>query len=90
LVLFWFLTEVNVPNVLHSSQADRSFSDLTQYPIFPWVVADVGSSELDLEHPETFRDLSKPIGALNPVRLERLRVGGVMTIGNKGNGYVCR
>lgn len=29
----------------------------------------------DLENPETFRDLSKPVGALNPERLERMKVG---------------
>jgi hypothetical protein len=28
----------------------------------------------DLEKPETFRDLSKPIGALNRERLERMKV----------------
>ena len=42
--------------------ADRSFNDLTQYPVFPWVVADYTSAVLDLESPDTFRDLSKPIG----------------------------
>ncbi|GBG27020.1 Guanine nucleotide-binding protein subunit beta-1 [Hondaea fermentalgiana] len=49
--------------------ADRSVADLTQYPVFPWVIADYTSKELDLSRPETFRDLSKPIGALNPDRL---------------------
>lgn len=29
---------------------------------------------IDLTNPETFRDLSKPIGALNKERLERLLV----------------
>ncbi|XP_038068746.1 protein FAN-like isoform X2 [Patiria miniata] len=56
-----------------NSQADRSFNDLTQYPVFPWVIADYISEELDLTNPETFRDLSKPIGALNPQRLERFK-----------------
>eukprot|EP00037_Helgoeca_nana_P008461 m.75409 g.75409 ORF g.75409 m.75409 type:complete len:965 (+) comp18956_c0_seq1:4339-7233(+) len=49
--------------------ADRSFNDLTQYPVFPWVVADYTSKTLDLENPATFRDLTKPIGALNDDRL---------------------
>ncbi|CAK1544164.1 unnamed protein product [Leptosia nina] len=52
--------------------ADRSQNDLTQYPVFPWVVADYTSESLDLEDPESFRDLSKPMGALNPDRLEKL------------------
>mmetsp|Transcript_31055 Transcript_31055/g.81324 ORF Transcript_31055/g.81324 Transcript_31055/m.81324 type:complete len:943 (+) Transcript_31055:114-2942(+) len=49
--------------------ADRSFNDLTQYPVFPWVISDYSSKTLDLEDPKTFRDLTKPIGALNPDRL---------------------
>ncbi|XP_045767552.1 protein FAN-like [Maniola jurtina] len=52
--------------------SDRSRNDLTQYPLFPWVVADYVSERLDLESAETFRDLSKPMGALNPDRLEKL------------------
>lgn len=45
-----------------NSAADRSFNDLTQYPVMPWVLADYKSAELDLDDPATFRDLSKPIG----------------------------
>lgn len=48
----------------------RSVCDLAQYPVFPWVLADYESEELDLQAQETFRDLGKPIGALNPTRLE--------------------
>lgn len=39
----------------------------------PWVVADYASPTLDLLDPATYRDLSKPIGALNPTRLEEFR-----------------
>jgi factor associated with neutral sphingomyelinase activation len=52
-----------------NSLADRSFNDLSQYPVFPWIIQDYTSKQLDLNDPNTFRDLSKPIGALN---LERL------------------
>ncbi|GAM22142.1 hypothetical protein SAMD00019534_053170 [Acytostelium subglobosum LB1] len=50
--------------------AGRSYNDLNQYPVFPWVIADYNSEQLDLNNPATYRDLSKPIGALNPTRLE--------------------
>jgi hypothetical protein len=34
-----------------NSMADRSFSDLTQYPVMPWIVQDYTSDVLgDLEH----------------------------------------
>eukprot|EP00180_Rhodochaete_pulchella_P002287 Plantae.Rhodophyta-Rhodochaete_pulchella.ctg346.p1 GENE.Plantae.Rhodophyta-Rhodochaete_pulchella.ctg346~~Plantae.Rhodophyta-Rhodochaete_pulchella.ctg346.p1 ORF type:complete len:1806 (-),score=204.04 Plantae.Rhodophyta-Rhodochaete_pulchella.ctg346:877-5754(-) len=42
--------------------AGRSYNDISQYPVFPWIICDYGSSELDLEDPRTFRDLSKPMG----------------------------
>ncbi len=47
--------------------ANRSFNDLTQYPVFPWVIADYKNSHIDFEKggPFVYRDLGKPIGALN-------------------------
>ncbi|NXF48487.1 NBEA protein, partial [Oceanites oceanicus] len=46
----------------------RTYNDLNQYPVFPWVLTNYESEELDLTLPGNFRDLSKPIGALNPKR----------------------
>ncbi|KPI88284.1 hypothetical protein ABL78_2646 [Leptomonas seymouri] len=43
--------------------AGRTLSDITQYPVFPWILSDYTSSELDLSNPATFRDLSLPMGA---------------------------
>ena len=44
-----------------------------QWPVFPWVLSDYRSRELDLADPGAFRDLSKPVGALTPARLAMLR-----------------
>ncbi|KIW04511.1 hypothetical protein, variant [Verruconis gallopava] len=52
--------------MLLNTMAGRSFNDLTQYPVFPWVLADYTSEELDLSNPKTFRDLSKPMGCQTP------------------------
>ncbi|KAL8128509.1 hypothetical protein V2J09_017664 [Rumex salicifolius] len=49
--------------------AGRSYNDITQYPIFPWILSDYNSEDLDLSNPDSYRDLSKPVGALNPDRL---------------------
>lgn len=46
--------------------AGRSYNDLSQYPIFPWILNDYKSSAIDLNNPATYRDLSKPVGVLNP------------------------
>mmetsp|Transcript_362 Transcript_362/g.1054 ORF Transcript_362/g.1054 Transcript_362/m.1054 type:complete len:1779 (-) Transcript_362:1128-6464(-) len=62
----------NFEYLMHlNTLAGRSFRDLTQYPVFPYVLADYESEELDLENPATFRDLSKAMGAQNPERLEK-------------------
>ncbi|XP_047071626.1 BEACH domain-containing protein B-like [Lolium rigidum] len=50
--------------------AGRSYNDLTQYPIFPWVLADYASENLDFNMSSTFRDLSKPVGALDEKRFK--------------------
>eukprot|EP01132_Coremiostelium_polycephalum_P008547 gene8547-10508_t len=50
--------------------AGRSYNDLNQYPVFPWIINDYTISKLDLSDPTIYRDLRKPIGALNPARLE--------------------
>ena len=56
------------------SLADRTFHDLTQYPVMPWIISDYTSETLDLSDRSIYRDLTKPIGALEPNRLKRLRV----------------
>jgi factor associated with neutral sphingomyelinase activation len=49
--------------------AGRSFNDLTQYPVFPWVISQYSEPTLDLLNKRSFRDLSRPIGALSAERL---------------------
>ncbi|KAL5727846.1 BEACH domain-containing protein C2 [Ranunculus cassubicifolius] len=53
--------------------AGRSYNDITQYPVFPWILADYTSKNLDLQNPSSYRDLSKPVGALNAKRLEKFQ-----------------
>ncbi|KAJ3680517.1 hypothetical protein LUZ60_016795 [Juncus effusus] len=63
---FEYLMELN-------TLAGRSYNDITQYPVFPWVLADYDSKALNLGDPATYRDLSKPVGALNPERLKKFQ-----------------
>ncbi|KAJ8676714.1 hypothetical protein QAD02_012501 [Eretmocerus hayati] len=53
--------------------AGRSYNDLMQYPIFPWILADYDNEELDLNDPATFRDFSRPMGAQSQDRLLQFR-----------------
>ncbi|SCU95991.1 LAFA_0G03620g1_1 [Lachancea sp. 'fantastica'] len=57
--------------IMLNTLAGRTFNDITQYPIFPWVIADYHSEELDLASPKTFRDLSKPMGAQSERRKDQ-------------------
>uniref|UniRef100_A0A4W6C760 WDFY family member 4 n=1 Tax=Lates calcarifer TaxID=8187 RepID=A0A4W6C760_LATCA len=59
-----FLFFLNFEYLMHlNTIAGRTYNDLMQYPVFPWVLADYQSETLDLLNPATFRDLSKPMGA---------------------------
>ncbi|EAX94530.1 Beige/BEACH domain containing protein [Trichomonas vaginalis G3] len=41
--------------------AGRSYNDVCQYPIFPWVIKDFDSQSLDLNAIDTYRDLTQRI-----------------------------
>jgi len=67
-----------------NSAAGRTFHDLSRYPVFPWVLNDYTSSKLDwklssiddregIRCNSMFRDLTKPIGALNEERLDQFK-----------------
>ncbi|KAF8412352.1 hypothetical protein HHK36_000314 [Tetracentron sinense] len=53
--------------------AGRSYNDITQYPVFPWILSDYSSRTLDLTNPSSYRDLSKPVGALNSDRMKKFQ-----------------
>eukprot|EP00002_Diphylleia_rotans_P005673 TRINITY_DN1484_c0_g1_i13.p1 TRINITY_DN1484_c0_g1~~TRINITY_DN1484_c0_g1_i13.p1 ORF type:complete len:2267 (+),score=363.12 TRINITY_DN1484_c0_g1_i13:49-6849(+) len=53
--------------------AGRTYNDLSQYPVFPWILTNFSSSSLDVNDASNYRDLSKPIGALEPKRLATFR-----------------
>ena len=39
--------------------AGRTYNDLNQYPVYPWVIVNYESTELDLTMASNYRDLSK-------------------------------
>lgn len=54
-------------------KASRTFNDPSQYPVFPWVIAkyDDDIDDFDISDEKNYRDLNKPMGALNPVKLAK-------------------
>ncbi|KAJ6464029.1 beach-domain-containing protein [Mycena sanguinolenta] len=67
----------------------RTPSDATQYPIFPWVLKDYTSTTLDLTNPDSYRDLTKPMGALTDARREaaEMRYTNLESVGEKPFHY---
>ncbi|XP_068790145.1 neurobeachin-like protein 2 isoform X3 [Struthio camelus] len=67
LVQKWVLREISNFEYLMqlNTIAGRTYNDLSQYPVFPWILRDYVSETLDLSNPAVFRDLSKPIGVAN-------------------------
>ncbi|CAH0483005.1 unnamed protein product [Peronospora belbahrii] len=63
---FEYLMALNV-------SAGRSYNDVSQYPVFPWVIKDYDSAELQLDDDNIYRDLRRPIGAQTPEATERAR-----------------
>ncbi|KAF5360312.1 hypothetical protein D9758_009126 [Tetrapyrgos nigripes] len=65
-----------------SNISGRTPSDATQYPVFrsykassdSWVLQDYQSQTLDLTDPKSYRDLTKPMGALTDARREAAEV----------------
>ncbi|KAL7045562.1 hypothetical protein ACKWTF_002261 [Chironomus riparius] len=71
----WVRGEIsNFQYLMHlNTLAGRSYNDLMQYPVFPWILADYESEDLDFLNPKTFRDFSKPMGAQSSERLEQFQ-----------------
>ena len=49
--------------------AGRTYKDLNQYPVFPWILRDYSSPDCDLTDSDSFRDLSKVCDQSEPRRL---------------------
>ena len=63
---FEYLMQVN-------SFAGRTYNDLEQYFVMPWVLKDYGAASIDLSDPESYRDFSWPIAAQNVERRTQFR-----------------
>lgn len=55
----WVRREIsNFEYLMHlNTLAGRSYNDLTQYPVFPWILKDYTSQTIDLTDENIYRDL---------------------------------
>lgn len=74
-IIITFLQKGEISNFQYlmylNTLAGRSYNDLMQYPVFPWILNDYESDVLDFSNPNIYRDFSKPMGAQCPQRLEQ-------------------
>ncbi|XP_054831083.1 lysosomal-trafficking regulator [Eublepharis macularius] len=61
---FEYLTHLN-------KHAGRSFNDLMQYPVFPFILSDYTNETLDLHDPTVYRNLVKPIAVQSKEKEDR-------------------
>ncbi|KAK9411799.1 lysosomal-trafficking regulator [Crotalus adamanteus] len=61
---FEYLTHLN-------KHAGRSFNDLMQYPVFPFILSDYTNETLDLNDPSVYRNLIKPIAVQSKEKEDR-------------------
>ncbi|NXC46503.1 LYST regulator, partial [Penelope pileata] len=61
---FEYLTHLN-------KHAGRSFNDLMQYPVFPFILSDYTNETLDLNEPSVYRNLVKPIAVQSKEKEDR-------------------
>ncbi|KAL4238058.1 hypothetical protein ACF0H5_002769 [Mactra antiquata] len=63
---FEYLTYLN-------KRAGRSFNDLMQYPIMPFILRDYTSPSIDLRDLSVYRDLSKPVSVQDPKNEQKFK-----------------
>lgn len=54
--------------------AQRSMNDLSKYPVFPWILSDYSSEEINLDDPNVYRRLDTPLGAYNSARFANIKI----------------
>jgi hypothetical protein len=68
--------------MLINRYSGRTYNDLSQFPVFPWVIANYDKACKSIgkefyKNQSNLRNLELPIGCLNPSRLEgyKIRMG---------------
>lgn len=68
--------------------ASRSRLDASQYPVMPWILTAYDLPHIALDDLSVYRDLSKPVGALQPARLAQLKLRRDALMELQGDRYL--
>ena len=60
--------------MLLNTLSGRTYNNLAQYPIYPWILKDYSSNEIDLNESNTYRDFMYPIYAQDDESRETLKM----------------
>lgn len=71
-----------------NSLAGRTCLDLSAFPVFPWVLTDYISENIDLTNRRVYRDLSKHVGQLNDQRFYRYQASNEDRKERGDEGYI--
>ncbi|KAL4435814.1 hypothetical protein ABPG74_015782 [Tetrahymena malaccensis] len=74
-----------------NSLSSRSLNDINQYYVFPWIIKDYKSQQIDINKKEIYRNLKLPLGMLNKERyddfLEKFKFMGDTKYGFYGSHF---
>lgn len=56
--------------MLLNKYGGRSFNDLNQYPVFPWIISNYDSNNFEFEEEKNYRDLNITIGGISEKKKE--------------------
>ena len=75
--------------LLLNKYGGRSFNDVSQYPVFPWILQEFDSEMLDLSNEKVFRDLKLPTTVLSPPMQEKIDQRLKFVVHDK-NVFLCQ
>ena len=64
----WYKWEISTLKLLMilNIYANRSYNDINQYPVFPWIITDFESDTLpNFDQPNFIRQMGKPMGMMD-------------------------
>ena len=72
----WTLGHISTYSYLMilNTLSGRTYNDLSQYPIYPWILSDFSSKELDFNNINIYRDFNYPIYAQSEESRENLEL----------------
>ncbi len=73
--------------MLLNKYSGRSFNDITQYPVFPWILKEYSKQSISLSDPSIYRNLMLPIAAITKEKQRLAEDSGKSASGAQGQAH---